>query len=118
MKPRYRKIIIRYVGYIILIELLILALVGIIGWRAGWSSWGEFRNVAQIAGILVIGIGFMGVKGSWDGSRSFGYQYSLSTTDPKSWERIQQTLVDFAQSYVFMLVMFITGSLSILIGWL
>ena len=111
MKPRYRKIIIRYVGYIILIELLILALVGIIGWRAGWSSWGEFRNGAQIAGIL-------GVKGSWDGSRSFGYLYSLSTTDPKSWERIQQTLVDFAQSYVFMLVMFITGSLSILIGWL
>ena len=108
----------RFGGIVILVECLVLALVGLIGWRRGWHTPDEYGSALQIAGLLAIGIGSFGVKGNLDATRSFGYQYSLSATKQSSWERTQLTLLDLAQSYAFMLVMFVVGGLSILIGWL
>jgi hypothetical protein len=105
-------------GVVILLECLVLTLAGLIGWRRGWQTPDEYGLALQIAGLLAIGIGTFGVKGNLDATRSFGYQYSLSATEQSSWERTQLTLLDLAQSYAFMLVMFAVGGLSILIGWM
>ena len=110
--------IIRFALIVSLIDLVIIAIVAGIGWAAGWQTQEEFKNAIQIAGILVIGIGFMGIKGNRDVTRSFEYQYSMSTTQKSSWERTQQNLVDFAQSYAFMLVTFLAGVICLVIGWL
>jgi len=112
------KVLIRTVGIVILTELVIVIVLVIIGWWAGWSTAEQFKQAIQIAGIMQIGIGFLGIKGNWDNTRSFEYQYSMSTTSKDSWERTQQNLVDFGQSYAFMLVMFVAGGLSLVIGWL
>lgn len=111
-------LLIRIVGIILLIEIVVVAIIALIGWRAGWQNIKEFKVAIQIAGIFQIGIGFMGIKGNWDATRSFEYQDSRSATSKNSWERTQQNLVDFAQSYVFMLTMFAAGGLSLIIGWL
>ena len=100
------------------VDLVIIAIVVGIGWIGGWQTQEEFKNAIQIAGILVIGIGFMGIKGNWDVTRSFEYQYSMSTIKKSSWERTQQNLVDFTQSYAFMLVNFLAGVICLVIGWL
>ena len=119
MKPKISlNLLTRLGGIVLLIEIVVIALVVLIGWRAGWRTLAAFKDAMQIAGILQIGIGFMGVKGNWEGTRSFEYQCSMSTTEKSSWERTQQTLVDFAQSYSFMLIMFFAGGLSLIIGWL
>ncbi len=112
------KIIFRFIATIFLVECFLAILVGIIGWRLGWSTRQEFADGLQMAGILIIGIGLLGIKGNWDAIRSFEYQYSLSSTDQSSLNRTQQTLIDFAQSYAFMLIMLSSGLLSIWIGWL
>ena len=119
MKTKIRlNLLTRLGGIVLLIEVVVIALVALMGWRAGWRTLAAFKDTMQIAGILQIGIGFMGVKGNWEGTRSFEYQYSLSATEKSSWERTQQTLVDFAQSYAFMLIMLAAGGISLLIGWL
>jgi hypothetical protein len=110
--------LIRLFGFVFLIDLVVIAIVAGIGWWAGWQSQEGFKGAIQLAGILVIGIGFLGIKGNRDGTRSFKYQSSRSTTRKSSWERTQQYLVDFAQSYSFMLVMFVAGAVCLAIGWL
>ena len=75
-------------------------------------------NRGEIAGIILMGVGLMGVKGSWDGTRNFEYQYSMSASDLSSWERVQQNLVDFSQAFAFMLVCFAAGVICLAIGWL
>ena len=110
--------LIRIAGIILLIELGVVIIIAMIGFWAGWQNVVEFKNAIQIAGMLQFGAGFLGIKGNWEITRSFDYQYSMSTTSQSSWERTQQTLIDFAQSYAFMLVMFMSGGISLLIGWL
>ena len=110
--------ILRLIANILLIEFVLVILVGIIGWRLGWSTLQEYSDGIQLAGILLIGIGLLGIKGNWDATRSFEYQYSLSSIDQSSLNRTQQTLIDFTQSYKFMLIMLSSGLLSILIGYL
>ena len=112
------KVLFKGLGIVLLIEFIIVVIIALISWRAGWSSPDNFKDAIQIAGILQIGIGFLGIKGNWDNTRSFEYQYSISTTSKDSWERTQQNLVDFSQSYAFMIVMFIAGGISLIIGWL
>jgi cell division protein FtsX len=107
-------------GFLIvaLIDLIVIAIVAGIGWWTGWTEQGDFQNAIQVAGLLVIGLGLLGIKGNLDSSRSFEYQYSMSVSKDSSWERTQQTLFDLAQSYAFMLIMFIAGVVCLLIGWL
>ena len=118
IKDNFWKILFRFITIILAVECFLLILVGIIGWRLGWSTRQEYADGLQMAGIFFIGIGLLGIKGNWDVTRSFEYQYSLSSTDQSSLNRTQQTLTDFAQSYAFMLIMFSAGLLSLLIGWL
>lgn len=68
--------------------------------------------------MLTIGLGLFGIKGNWETTRSFEYQYSLLASEQSSLQRTQQTLIDIAESYHFMLLMFFVGGISILIDWL
>lgn len=104
--------------FIVLVVLTVVAAVAGIGWWTGWTELDDFQNAIQVAGLLVMGLGLLGMKGNLDMSRSFEYQYSMSVSQKDSWERIQQTLLDLAQSYSFMLIMFIAGGVCLLIGWL
>ena len=123
-KPPFRKertllsLIIRGFLIIVLIDLVVIAVVAGIGWWAGWTESDSFKDAIQIAGLLGIGLGLLGVKGNLDVSRSFEYQYSMSVSHDSSWERTQRTLFDLAQSYAFMLIMFIAGGVCLVIGWL
>jgi hypothetical protein len=109
---------VRFFSIVIIVELVILAILGLIGWRLGWSTADEYAQGLQTTGLLVIGIGLFGIKGNWDATRGFEYQYSLSATDQSSVQRTQQALIDFAESYRFMLIMFFAGLFTIFIGWL
>ena len=104
--------------FIVLVVLTVVAAVAGIGWWTGWTELDDFQNAIQVAGLLVMGLGLLGIKGNLDMSRSFEYQYSMSVSNKDSWERTQQTLLDLAQSYSFMLIMFIAGGVCLLIGWL
>ena len=112
------RLLLKIGGIVLLIEFVVVVIVAMIGFWSGWREVEYFKNAIQVAGLLQFGVGFLGIKGNWEITRSFEYQYSMSTVDQSSWERTQQTLVDFAQSYAFMLVMFMSGGISLLIGWL
>ena len=104
--------------FIVMVVLTVVAAVAGIGWWTGWTELDDFQKAIQVAGLLVMGLGLLGIKGNLGMSRSFEYQYSMSVTKKDSWERTQQTLLDLAQSYSFMLIMFIAGGVCLLIGWL
>lgn len=110
--------IIRIVLIVIVIDLVIITFVASIGWWAGWQTQEKFKVAIQIAGMFLIGTGFLGIKGNWKKDRSFKYQSNKSATRKSSWERTHQNLVNFAQSYSFMLVMFVAGAVCLAIGWL
>ena len=112
------KVISRFLGIVLLVLLGIALVVGVIGWRLGWGTLPEYARGLQMAGLFVVGIGLLGIRGNWEVTRSFGYQYSMSTTEQSGLQRTQQILGDFIQSYNFMLVMFLSGGLSLLVGWL
>jgi len=110
--------LIRLFGLVFLIDLVVIGIIAALGWWAGWQNQDKFKDAIQLAGILVIGIGFVGVKGNRDRTRGFKSLYHMSTTRKSSWERTQQKLVDFAQNFSFMLVMFVAGAVCLAIGWL
>ena len=110
--------IIKLSARIFLLVLLVVAIILAIGWWQGWQTEEKFQSAIQIAGILILGIGLLGIKGSWDGTRNFQYQYSMSASRQSSWERVQQNLIDFSQSYAFMLVCLGAGLICLAIGWL
>ena len=107
------KAIGRFLGIVLLALLGIALIVAVIGWRMGWESVIEYGRGLQLGGMFVVGIGLLGIRGNWEVTRSFGYQYSMSTTKQSSTQRTQQILGDFIQSYTFMLVMFFAGVMSI-----
>jgi len=117
-KPKKFKFVAQLLGMALLVEIVILGAVGLIGWRLGWVGVDQYRDAIQIAGLLAIGFGFFGIKGNWDATRSFGYQYSMTASDQSSWQRTQQTLVDFSQAFSFMILMFIVGGVNFLLGWI
>ena len=112
------RLLLRVIGITLVIELVVVFIVAMIGFWTGWQDTEGFKNAIQIAGLLQFGIGFLGIRGNWEATRSFDYQYSMSTTSKSSLERTQQNLTDFAQSYSFMIIMFLSGGLSLIIGWL
>jgi hypothetical protein len=118
LKDSLLKVLGRFLGVVLLALLGIAIIVALIGWRLGWETLADYGRGLQLGGMFVIGIGLLGVRGNWEVTRSFGYQYSMSTTEENSSQRTQRILGDFIQSYKFMLVMFLAGGLSLLIGWL
>ncbi len=104
--------------FVVLVDLAVIAVVAGIGWWSGWTELAEFQRAIQIAGLLVMGLGLLGVKGNLNMSRSSEYKYSPSVTRDESWKRTQQTLLDLAQSYAFLLIMSIAGIVCLVIGWL
>lgn len=107
-------------GFLIIssIDLVLIAVVAGIGWWTGWTDLDKFKTAIQVAGLVVIGLGLLGIKGNQDKNRSFENQASMSESKKDSWERIQHTLHDLAQKFSFLLVMFIAGGVCLLIGWL
>jgi len=103
---------------VVAIILLTVAIIAGIGWWAGWQTEGKFKTAIQVAGLVFIGIGFLGIKGNRDMTRSLEYQNSMSVTKNDSWKRTQHSLRNIAQSYSFLLIMFFAGGLCLVIGWL
>ena len=116
-KRSFIKEIVRFFGIVLLALLGIAIVVAIIGWRMSWETLAEYGRGLQLGGMFAIGIGLLGIRGNWEVTRSFGYQYSMSTMEQSGTQRTQQILADFLQSYTFMLVMFFAGGLSSLVGW-
>jgi len=118
IKQGFWKVTGRFLGIVTLALLGVVGVVAIIGWRSGWVTQAEFAEGLQLGGMFAVGIGLLGVRGNWEATRGFGYQYSMTTTEQSSTQRTQRILGDFIQSYKFMLVLFISGGLSLLLGWL
>ncbi len=119
MKPRsLLSQILRIFVVVVLIILVTVAVITGIGWWAGWQTEEKFKTAIQITGLILIGIGFLGIKGNSDMTRSFEYASSKSVTKDENWQRIQKSLLDFAQRYAFLLIMFVAGGICMVIGWL
>ncbi len=110
--------ILRIFAVVVVIVLVIVAIIAGIGWWAGWQAEEKFKTAIQVAGLVLIGLGFLGIKGNRDKTRSIEYTDSNSSSKDDSWKRTQQSLKDFAQSYSFLLIMFFAGGLCMVIGWL
>jgi hypothetical protein len=111
------SVVIRGFLIIALVILIVIAAVTGIGWWMGWMELDDFQKAVQAAGLLVIGLGLFGIKGNPDLNQSIGHKH-VSESNPISRERSQQTLLDFARSYSFLLIMVIAGVVCLLIGWL
>ena len=117
-KKSLLRLVVRGFLLVCLIDLVLIGVVVGISWWTGWTEMDDFQRAIQIAGLLVIGIGLLGLKGNLDISRSLENQYGMSVSNESSWERTQRTLADLAQSYALLLILFFAGSVCVVIGWL
>jgi hypothetical protein len=117
-KDRPLGLIIRLIVGVLLLELVILGFITLLSRYLGWNTIEEIASAIEFAGFIAIGIGLLSLAGFWESTRSFSYQYSLTVGQKDGWERVQQTLVDFAQTYGFLLLMLSVGLLNLLIGWM
>lgn len=103
---------------VFVIVLVTVAIIAGIGWWAGWQTEAEFKLAIQIAGLIQIGIGFLGIKGNLEKPISVENQHNMSVSKDDTWKKTLQSLSNFAQSYSFLLTMFASGGLCMVIGML
>jgi hypothetical protein len=95
---------------VVLCVLLAIVLVAVIGWWSGWTVLADFQRAIQLAGLVLIGLGFF-----WIGRKQEKEKDSTKITmEEKGPENLQR----FIQRYGLMLVFFIAGGVCLLIGWL
>jgi hypothetical protein len=117
-KNRVFLSLMKYVGIVLLIDLVLIGLVVLLGWWAMWLSLEQYKFGIQIAAILVIGIGFLGIKGNLSLTTIFKKRQNLFTPSGTSQEGTRLNLFDLAKKYSFMLTTFTAGVICLVIGWL
>ena len=110
--------LIRLGGIILLVEVIILGILGLIYWIAGWTSVNQFANALMWVGLISIGIGLMSVQGQWDSTHSFGFQYSTSVIDQDRWKLVKSYLQEGLQVLGMMFVLLIVGIINLALWWL
>ncbi len=108
----------RLVGIILLVEVLILGIVGLIYWMAGWQTIEQYAKALMWVGLLSIGIGLMSVQGQWDSTRSFDFQYSTSVIGQDRWKLVKSYLTEGLQVLGLMFVLLLIGVINLGLWWL
>lgn len=110
--------ILRIFAVVIVIVLVTVAIIAGIGWWAGWQTEEKFKAAIQIAGLMLIGVGFLGISGNRAVAQKGEVPESKSAASDDSWVKSQRSLQEFAQRFSFLLIMFAAGGLCLVIGWL
>jgi len=108
----------RLAGIILLVEAIILGIMGLIYWLAGWTTVEQYADGLMWVGLISIGISLMSVQGQWDSTRSFDFQYSASVIDQDRWKLVKSYLAEGLQVLGMMLVLLIIGMLNLGVWWL
>jgi hypothetical protein len=111
------SLVLRGFFFIVLIDLVVIAVVTGIGWWTGWTELDNFQKAIQWAGILVLGFGLLGLIGNL---RLPGGRDEQSSRSGSGMEKGQAKLplLGVAQRYSFTLIMFVAGMVCLLIGWM
>ena len=117
-KRHLRVLFFKVVGICVLIELCLLSLLAIVGWYYAWDSVNKYGDGLFYLGLISVGIGLMSIKGYWDSTRSFGYQYSLTVIKQDAWERTKLGVIETMENHRFMMIMLFTGAVNMLAGWI
>ena len=111
------SVVIRGFLIIVLVDLIVIAGVVGLGWWTGWVELDNFQRAIQIAGLVVIALGLLGIRGNRDQNRIDNNQQDKEGSDQDNWEYTQQRLIDLALSFSYLLVMLIAGGVCLIIGW-
>jgi hypothetical protein len=108
--------ILRFLRTVVLIDLGILAAVGLVCLLGGWHTAYQYGGGLSLAGAVAIVIGLSSVVGGWGITRGGDYQYAQSVSEQDIQGRAQQAIEDIAQSYRFQILMTAVGVVSIAVG--
>ncbi|MBI5960955.1 MAG: hypothetical protein HY866_19605 [Chloroflexi bacterium] len=63
---------------ILLIEVILIALVGVYGWQSGWRDMSEYTSALMLAGVGVIAAGSLSLMGGYNSTRDVKYMVAAS----------------------------------------
>ncbi len=95
--------------------LLVVMTVTGIGWWAGWPTEEPFKTAIQIAGLALIGTGFIVHRGLGSKTEAQSGPQESRADGP---ERYRKSPLGFLKDHSILLVMSLAGGLCLLIGWL
>jgi hypothetical protein len=81
-KDKPLGLLIRLIVGILLLELVILGIIALLSRYLGWNTTEGIASAIEFAGFIAIGIGLLSLAGFRESTRSYSYQYSL-TSDKK-----------------------------------
>ncbi|MCC7448622.1 MAG: hypothetical protein IT324_14475 [Anaerolineae bacterium] len=108
--------ILHFVRAVVLVDVILVLIVALVCWLGGSRNWYDYGTGLWVAGALVIGMGFLGMAGSWGGNRDFTYLYGQSAGAQRIPERTQQAVKDVGQGYGCILLTTAAGVVAILVG--
>jgi zinc transporter ZupT len=110
------SLLIRGFVLVALIDLAVIAIVAMLGWWSGWIYLEDFQRAINLAGILVIAGGFVGllVKMLRSHSRAEGEDQAKPVGEDA--DQIQTTDQIWLSKYAFTLIFFIAGVVCLVIG--
>jgi len=118
MKEMTLSLVIRGFLLIVLIDLVLIAAVAGIGWWTGWTELAYFQRAIQVAGLLVIALGFLGLIGKRNQLDYPENQERPTEASHGSRDLPRQRILGISGGYSFLLVMFMAGLVCLIIGWL
>ncbi|MEJ2411930.1 MAG: hypothetical protein P8Y34_02895 [Anaerolineales bacterium] len=110
------SLLIRGFVLVALIDLAVIAIVAMLGWWSGWIYLEDFQRAINLAGILVIAGGFVGLlvklRQNHLPANGSDYREPAGATAGQALATFQTWL----QKYAFSLIFFIAGIVCLLIG--
>lgn len=111
-----RQRILLFLREVLLTDLIVLAVTLAISWFLHRTTWYLFAEGLTIAGAAIMIFGAAGPLGFWNQTRSVPYQYGSMHTGVDVYDRIRAENKEAEISYRFMYLMFVAGSLLILLS--
>jgi hypothetical protein len=99
----------RFLRDVTLVDLVMLAVTGLVCWIGGWRTFNNYGDGLMIAGVIVMAVGSLSVFGSSGLAGDPTIRYSQSVSHAGLHERTKRHMLDVAESRVFSILMGLAG---------
>jgi hypothetical protein len=113
MKKAFKKSLVRNLIIIVILTVVNVLLVGLICIIGGWRSWSRFSDGFLYSAGLFFAIGAFSLMGNMNMKADDRYQYARTVGAENARNRTDNENESTESSYRFLLLMGITGAISI-----
>ncbi|EOD00489.1 hypothetical protein [Caldisalinibacter kiritimatiensis] len=110
--------VMRYIKTVLIIDIIVMAIAGIICWGKGCTTYVGYSNALMYAGAIFLVIGLFSTVGNFFTRGNFRYQYTSTTGVNQSHERAKDEFKLMLYSHNFFFLVILVGVSLFLLSYL